>query len=180
MKRKSNVDKHRINAGVKRNERQSGGVTYWSTRNDPNRDNSHAAALGMEFFAFPFQGYLSPHIGGHMATISQVCYPKTRYVNILELLPGGRTRSIIHKSFQDNDDVAFMFAAVQLRALEAGDTLTELYWDCECKDDYIHPKAQTSCPICGATSDEQPDSHLKEVLLAGFDMSSLWEDGNNA
>ncbi len=40
---------------------------------------------------------------------------------------------------------------------------TEEYWDCECEYNYIHPKTQKSCPICGAMADEQPDSIVDEV-----------------
>lgn len=45
---------------------------------------------------------------------------------------------------------------------------TEKYWDCECKDNFIHPKEQTKCNICGAVAEEQPDSRINEVLMYGF------------
>lgn len=45
---------------------------------------------------------------------------------------------------------------------------TEEYWDCECKDNFIHHKTQTQCNICGATAEEQPDSRINEVTLFGF------------
>ena len=45
---------------------------------------------------------------------------------------------------------------------------TEKYWDCECKDNFIHPKAQIQCNICGATAEEQPDSRVNEVLMYRF------------
>lgn len=45
---------------------------------------------------------------------------------------------------------------------------TEKYWDCECEKDYIHPKTQDKCTICGALAEEQPDSRVNEVLEQGF------------
>ena len=41
---------------------------------------------------------------------------------------------------------------------------TDKYWDCECDNNYIHPKSQFRCDICGATSDACPDSHVVEVV----------------
>lgn len=37
------------------------------------------------------------------------------------------------------------------------------YWDCECKENYIHPKTQAMCPYCGAWADDQPDSINEEI-----------------
>lgn len=45
---------------------------------------------------------------------------------------------------------------------------TEKYWDCECKNNFIHPKVQAKCNICGALAEEQPDSRENEVLMFGF------------
>lgn len=45
---------------------------------------------------------------------------------------------------------------------------TENYWDCECEKDFIHPKSQKECSICGAITEEQPDSRVNEVLAHGF------------
>lgn len=45
---------------------------------------------------------------------------------------------------------------------------TEKCWDCECKDNFIHPKAQVKCNICGAVAEEQPDSMINEVVMFGF------------
>ena len=47
---------------------------------------------------------------------------------------------------------------------------TEKYWDCECKDNFIHPKTQNQCTICGATAEEQPDSRVDEVLMQGLSL----------
>lgn len=45
---------------------------------------------------------------------------------------------------------------------------TEKYWDCECKYNFIHPKTQIQCNICGALAEERPDSRVNEVLTLGF------------
>lgn len=38
------------------------------------------------------------------------------------------------------------------------------YWDCECSHNYIHHKeTQPSCPICGTTHTDQPDSRETEL-----------------
>ena len=40
------------------------------------------------------------------------------------------------------------------------------YWDCECKDNYIHLKANTlSCSVCRMTEDECSDSRPNEIKL---------------
>jgi len=45
---------------------------------------------------------------------------------------------------------------------------TEKYWDCECEHNFIHPKTQSKCGICGALAEEQPDSRINEVLMFGL------------
>ena len=43
---------------------------------------------------------------------------------------------------------------------------TEDYWDCECvgmPDEYIHPKSQTMCTVCGQHQDDMPDARVAEV-----------------
>jgi len=47
-------------------------------------------------------------------------------------------------------------------------TLINEFWDCECEHNYIQPKSRLACPVCGATQDEQPDSHLDVVLKQLF------------
>lgn len=42
------------------------------------------------------------------------------------------------------------------------------YWDCECEEEYIHPKTEKECPICGAEKDEQPDSRVEELKKYGW------------
>jgi len=41
---------------------------------------------------------------------------------------------------------------------------TPTHWDCECKENYIHPKTLDYCPKCDVYQDDQPDSILIEVL----------------
>lgn len=42
------------------------------------------------------------------------------------------------------------------------------YWDCECKEKYIHPKYEVYCPHCGSHCSDQPDSRIIEVEAAGL------------
>lgn len=42
------------------------------------------------------------------------------------------------------------------------------YWDCECKENNIHPKYEAYCPYCGCHSEDQPDSRKTEVQAAGL------------
>ena len=46
--------------------------------------------------------------------------------------------------------------------------LTDEFWDCECEKNYIHSKQQKTCPICKTKAENQPDSHLEEVLQYGY------------
>lgn len=43
---------------------------------------------------------------------------------------------------------------------------TDLYWDCECTEHFIHPKDCPKCKICGAVREDQPDSRVPEVVAA--------------
>lgn len=46
-----------------------------------------------------------------------------------------------------------------------GDIITSPdFWDCGCQRDYIHPRKERKCKVCGARRDEQPESRLGEVL----------------
>lgn len=45
---------------------------------------------------------------------------------------------------------------------------TNLYWDCECPANYIHPAAMNMCEDCGAFRDESPDSSLTELKDMSF------------
>lgn len=37
------------------------------------------------------------------------------------------------------------------------------FWDCECEENFIHPVYEESCPKCGHSREEQPDSRVNEV-----------------
>ena len=41
---------------------------------------------------------------------------------------------------------------------------TEHFWDCECEDNYIHPKTEPKCNICTFEHHEMPDSRTIEVI----------------
>lgn len=41
---------------------------------------------------------------------------------------------------------------------------TELFWDCECKKNYIHPASEKVCNYCKAERNSSPDSRINEVL----------------
>ncbi len=57
----------------------------------------------------------------------------------------------------------------RMKILESrGILTTEKYWDCECLKNFIHPKSQCRCDICGTIAEEQPDSRISEVLAEGF------------
>lgn len=99
------------------NERESNGVKYWSTRNDANYNNSHAAALDIEFFAFPHQGYTSAHIAGHTARVSRRLFPEGWFCSIHRGIGGGKTQVVKHEVLETSD-AAFMFAASELRKIE--------------------------------------------------------------
>jgi hypothetical protein len=43
------------------------------------------------------------------------------------------------------------------------DLTIETFWDCECEENYINPKAVKHCPKCNTFSEDQPDSRKKEV-----------------
>lgn len=57
------------------------------------------------------------------------------------------------------------------RLQHIGDIILNLdYWDCECKNNFIHPISQQRCGICGSDQDESPSSRESEVqiLLKNF------------
>jgi len=49
------------------------------------------------------------------------------------------------------------------KLLNAGSRTTSLFWDCECEENYIHPKDDALCPRCNTYRDDQPDSMVSEV-----------------
>ena len=48
-----------------------------------------------------------------------------------------------------------------------GAWLTTDYWDCDCAENYIHPKTEMACKVCGGVEpeDAMPDSHVAEVAM---------------
>lgn len=46
--------------------------------------------------------------------------------------------------------------------------LTSEYWDCECDNNYIHPKSQKTCEICKSWQESQPNSTVSEVIKSGY------------
>ena len=38
------------------------------------------------------------------------------------------------------------------------------FWDCECESDYIHKSRVKYCKRCQCHKDDQPNSHLDEVI----------------
>lgn len=54
---------------------------------------------------------------------------------------------------------------IYLRVENCGDIdLTPDYWDCECRENYIHKRAEARCDICWAVRNEQPDARVDEVI----------------
>ncbi len=49
-----------------------------------------------------------------------------------------------------------------------------LFWDCECKDAFIHLFTEDSCPICKARREEQPPSRVNEILQPVQDLPKKW------
>jgi hypothetical protein len=53
---------------------------------------------------------------------------------------------------------------------------TDEYWDCDCADNYIHRAASGFCPECGLDQDDSPESRVREVLLAGYEINDWTGD----
>lgn len=51
--------------------------------------------------------------------------------------------------------------------------LNENYWDCECKEHYIHPKSEKKCDICEAEESYQPDSRSDEIKYENLSVTHL-------
>ncbi len=41
---------------------------------------------------------------------------------------------------------------------------THAFWNCKCKQNHVHSRAQGGCERCGALADESPDSPMEDVL----------------
>lgn len=46
--------------------------------------------------------------------------------------------------------------------------LTNQYWNCECENDYIHPRSEEICGSCGTKREDGPDSRVSEVRAFGY------------
>ncbi|MGB7537763.1 MAG: hypothetical protein WBM17_04420 [Anaerolineales bacterium] len=56
-----------------------------------------------------------------------------------------------------------------LEAEEKDPRTTILFWDCNCRKKFIHPKDEETCGRCGARREDQPDAHLDEAMrLSGL------------
>ena len=53
---------------------------------------------------------------------------------------------------------------------------TLYFWDCACKENYVHPKTVTVCRRCGAKAATQPDSRITQVVKMLLGESELGED----
>ena len=58
-------------------------------------------------------------------------------------------------------------------------TLTDQFWDCECKDNYIHEQDVEECSKCEAHRDEQPQSRFEEVVDYFSNYVELEPEENN-
>jgi hypothetical protein len=87
-------------------------VEYWTSPNDANYRNQHAECKGIEFFAFPHQGYTSRmgNVYGRVGNAGKW------YANIGIALPNGRDDHRFHGEFGSKDD-AFEFAADRMWTL---------------------------------------------------------------
>lgn len=65
------------------------------------------------------------------------------------------------------------FLKVQAVMIEyiGGLELTDEYWDCECKINFVHPQSESFCMRCHAERADQPNSRTTEVLKYGFAVS---------
>lgn len=49
---------------------------------------------------------------------------------------------------------------------ESATLTTSFFWDCECKDNFIHPNSKRVCFDCNSVASDQPDSRVSEVVCA--------------
>jgi hypothetical protein len=55
---------------------------------------------------------------------------------------------------------------LDMLGVKPGQITTPLFWDCECVNDFIHPRAQMMCEKCNKNRFDQPDSRYIEVIAA--------------
>lgn len=41
--------------------------------------------------------------------------------------------------------------------------LNSNYWDCECEENFIHPRTQRKCTACEEHEEDMPDSRENEI-----------------
>ena len=85
-------------------------VRYWTTPNDENYSNTHAECQGIEFFAFPHQGYSARVYEVYGRVSNNSPYLDGWSVNVGWCLPNGQDYHVIHGFFSTKDE-AFECAA---------------------------------------------------------------------
>jgi hypothetical protein len=55
---------------------------------------------------------------------------------------------------------------LDMLGVRTGQITTPLFWDCECEEDFIHPRHKIKCDKCGKERWDQPDSRYIEVIAA--------------
>ena len=91
-------------------------------------------------------------------------YVPARHVNgLLSWIADGRYPKYYPAYKFSREEISLILADVYESRDTAPYTTTH-YWDCECKENYIHKSYFKECKLCGALRDESPDSHLIEVL----------------
>jgi hypothetical protein len=54
---------------------------------------------------------------------------------------------------------------------------TPNFWDCDCDEDYIHPKALTHyCEKCGAHDDEDHADSMRVEVALWLEKNPAWSD----
>lgn len=81
---------------------------------------------------------------------------------------GTDVNTIWYDTLQEARIIVEAYLEGKITHIPAGAETTEKYWDCECEKDFIHPKTQAVCPVCGEAAEDQPDSRINEVLLRGL------------
>ncbi|MFA5375874.1 MAG: hypothetical protein WC455_09045 [Dehalococcoidia bacterium] len=64
----------------------------------------------------------------------------------------------------DNYDGIVEFEFVQMQGHEDRIVTDDRFWDCECKEHFIHPSFQSRCSICKCEQSEMPSSRVNEIL----------------
>ena len=53
---------------------------------------------------------------------------------------------------------------------------TELFWDCECGEKFIHFRTSPVCDDCLCKMEDQPSSRISEVLAGGLSLCACAKD----